>query len=89
MVTSLPLCRFTVAKLPLWHLLWLVAYHHGPFCGRYVTIITTFKIGKLPLGLVLWLAVYHYGQFMVVTIPLWPLFHGLKDTLLGGFMVGN
>ena len=59
--------RFSVVKLPLWHLLLLVAYHHGPFYGWYVTIITTFKIDKLHLGLVLWLAVYRYGQFMVFT----------------------
>ena len=81
--------RFMVGKLPLLLVLRLVAYHHGPFYGWYVTFITTFKIVKLPLGLVLWLAVYRYGQFMVVTIPFWPLFHGWKDNLLGRFMVGN
>ena len=83
------MARFSVVKLQLWHFLWLVAYHHGPFYGWYVTFITTFKIGKLTLGLVLWLAVYRYGKLMVVTIPLWPLFHDWKDNLLGRFMFGN
>ena len=80
------MARFSVVKLPFWHLLWLLGYRYThfmvgslpscPFCGRYVTIITPFKIGKLPLGPVLWLAGYHYGPF-----------HGWKVAMMAQFIV--